>query len=301
MMTASSMRQRNTFAPTCRAMVRVPLHLDVCAWCSELMPTDSSHDYHHIDRVVGLAMYIFNKSHPSSTSRPVQTLLIILSAFLHDIGDRKYIDPSNPADPATLAETFLLSISCPADLARDVQDIVNHVSYSNEVKHPDAVRAVLQRLPELGIVQDADRLDAIGAVGVGRAFTYAASVRAREIAGRDAAELTTATSSEPVGDGEWDGDARRRALPGQDLEKAEPQQLTCQEEVLPELGSSMNDSIQHFVDKLEKLEGMMKTDVGRELAKERTKRLKEFRGWWEEEADFAYYSTGEDVWQACSP
>jgi len=45
----------------------------------------------------------------------------------------------------------------------------------------------------------------------------------------------------------------------------------------------MNDSIGHFVDKLEKLEGMMKTRAGKEMARQRTERLKVFKGWWEEE------------------
>lgn len=49
----------------------------------------------------------------------------------------------------------------------------------------------------------------------------------------------------------------------------------------------MGETIQHFEDKLEKLEGMMKTGPGRRLAKERTERLRTFKGWWQEELNEA--------------
>lgn len=60
----------------------------------------------------------------------------------------------------------------PEELARKVQILVKHVGYTNEVKSPQSVTDVLSQYPELAIVQDADRLDAIGAVGVGRCFAF---------------------------------------------------------------------------------------------------------------------------------
>lgn len=57
-------------------------------------------------------------------------------------------------------------------LREKVQDIVNAVSYSGEVKDPNRAVRVLQRHPELRPVQDADRLDALGAVGLGRCFAF---------------------------------------------------------------------------------------------------------------------------------
>ena len=60
----------------------------------------------------------------------------------------------------------------------------------------------------------------------------------------------------------------------------------------PELSSSMEDTLRHFEEKLVRLEGMMKTGRGREMARERTERLKVFGGWWVEEVGFA---EGSDV------
>lgn len=99
------------------------------------------------------------------------------------------------------------------------------MSYNTEIKNPALTQRALLAHPELAIVQDADRLDAIGAVGIGRTFTY--------------------------------GGAKGSRL--------------------------MDDTIDHFAEKLENLEGMMKTEEGRRMAQERTKRLRMFRGWWEEE------------------
>lgn len=53
-----------------------------------------------------------------------------------------------------------------------MQLIAKNVSFSNEIKNGRLVNAVLQQHPELRIVQDADRLDAIGAIGIGRTFVF---------------------------------------------------------------------------------------------------------------------------------
>jgi uncharacterized protein len=118
------------------------------------------------------------------------------------VGDRKYLKPGEDAD--TMIEKILLERGAFAELASKVQVIAKHVSFSAETKNPEKTKAVIAQYPELAIVQDADRLDAIGAVGIGRTFTF--------------------------------GGAKR-----------------------PD--DSMQGSINHFTEKLEKLEGMMKVSI----------------------------------------
>ena len=148
-----------------------------------------------------------------------------LTALLHDIGDHKYLLPKGGKDiPTETAESILLSHSAPSALAATVQKLVSHVSCSHEQAYPEAVAAVLAQYPELAVVQDADRLDAIGAVGIGRAFTY--------------------------------GGANGRTL---------------------------METKSVFESKLLMREGMMRTEEGKRMAKERCNRLREFMNWWSEE------------------
>jgi len=193
---------------------------------------DGSHDYAHIHRVLALARQIASSSSPSpSTTSPkspstttYDPLTVALSALLHDVGDKKYLRPDE--DASTLVQNVLLGFDAPEDLARKVQTIVSAISYSFEIKNPGKVREVMAEYPELAVVQDADRLDALGAVGIGRAFTF--------------------------------GGAKGR-------------------------NRGMGETIEHFTEKLERLEGMMKTEVGKGMARERTERLRVFRAWWDEE------------------
>jgi uncharacterized protein len=55
--------------------------------------------------------------------------------------------------------------------------IAKNVSYSTEMKNPRLARAILTQHPELAVVQDSDRLDALGAIGIGRAFTFGGAKR----------------------------------------------------------------------------------------------------------------------------
>lgn len=188
---------------------------------------DPSHDWSHIQRVHRLATRILDKENESSETSgrpPYNVVLVTLGALLHDVGDRKYLLPGQ--DSTTLVRDVLLDRGCPTDLADKVQDLVLHVSFSSEKKDPQKVLEKIATIPELAIVQDADRLDAIGAVGIARCFTFGGAKMSQ------------------------------RGLSG------------C---------------VDHFEEKLELLEGMMKTETGRQLARERTERLQVFRGWWESE------------------
>lgn len=185
---------------------------------------DSSHDFTHVLRVLALAKYILAKEAEANPGKKLHKQAILLAALLHDVGDKKYAQPGE--QPERLITDLLSKNGCPPRFVAKVSMIVEHVSYTNELKRPQLVKAILGAHPELAIVQDADRLDAIGAVGIARCFAYGAAK------------------------------ASDRGLEG---------------------------SIEHFTEKLEKLEGMMKTETGRQLARERTERLTSFRHWWTEE------------------
>ncbi|KAJ6440379.1 hydrolase [Purpureocillium lavendulum] len=125
---------------------------------------DGSHDFSHIERVLALAQHI--QARTPSTSRGVVTL----AALLHDVGDKKYLRAGE--DGTRLVRDVLASMGADDALAEQVQAICLGVSYSSEVKDPARVVALIARHPELAVVQDADRLDAIGAVGIGRTFAF---------------------------------------------------------------------------------------------------------------------------------
>ncbi|KAL9113541.1 MAG: hypothetical protein Q9227_002279 [Pyrenula ochraceoflavens] len=131
-------------------------------------PFDSSHNFAHIRRVVSLAKYILNTEFARRDAGGApDPLLVVLAALLHDVNDKKYkLTGSNSA-----GELFHQhkTNNCIVEL---IWMIVDNVSYSHEMKDPDSVRRIAQQRPELAIVQDADRLDALGAVGIARCFTF---------------------------------------------------------------------------------------------------------------------------------
>ncbi|KAJ5296143.1 hypothetical protein PENANT_c021G08442 [Penicillium antarcticum] len=216
------------------------LYSAMSAFVTECMSGhDPSHNPAHVHRVVALAEKILASEQSKKPTKQFNEAEVKLAALLHDIGDRKYISKLDTAsgteavDPTTMVKHALLAQGASADLAGRVQTVVSHVSYTTECKDPSVIRNLIaEGYGELAIVQDADRLDAIGAIGIGRCFTFLGAV------GKKYCE-----------EGKWE----------------------------------MGNSIEHFGDKLEKLEGMMKTQTGREMAKIRTERLRVFKGWWEDE------------------
>jgi len=94
---------------------------------------------------------------------------------LHDVGDKKYLQPGE--DVEIVVCELLLKNGASEALAARVQTVVKHVSFSAEKRDPQIVQDVLKTHPELAIVQDADRLDAIGAIGIGRTFTFGGAKR----------------------------------------------------------------------------------------------------------------------------
>jgi uncharacterized protein len=131
---------------------------------------DASHDFSHIQRVLHLAKTIETSELKANPSLQLDSDVVTLAALLHDVGDRKYLKPGE--DGRTLVSTMLQARGCPKATAEKVQLICTNVSYTNEIRNAAAVSKLCEEIPELKIVQDADRLDAIGAVGIARMFTY---------------------------------------------------------------------------------------------------------------------------------
>lgn len=84
------------------------------------------------------------------------------------MNDHKYKTTAGETDVSEL----LIAHGVEKSWADRVELIIEHVSYSHEMRDPLAVEKAIVAHPEIAIVQDADRLDAIGATGIGRAFTY---------------------------------------------------------------------------------------------------------------------------------
>ncbi|MCJ1438926.1 hypothetical protein MMC27_008316 [Xylographa pallens] len=135
---------------------------------------DGSHDMTHIQRVIENAKRILLREEINNPQQRYDYELVRLGALLHDVGDKKYALPGQ--DVSSLVFDLILSVVDNPDeyheLASKVQAIASGVSYTSEMADPKRVQDLIARIPELAIVQDADRLDAIGAVGIGRCFTY---------------------------------------------------------------------------------------------------------------------------------
>lgn len=150
------------------------LFIRINAYVREYMSKyDNSHDYNHILRVVSNANRILQAEIKIEPSTQYDSTTLFLAALLHDVGDHKYTKPGDGIENEV--SNALRHYGAEESLALKVQIIVKNVSYSNEVRNPTSVQEVLQKYPELAIVQDADRLDAIGAVGIGRCFSFGAA------------------------------------------------------------------------------------------------------------------------------
>lgn len=191
---------------------------------------DASHDFNHVLRVTAIAIKILEQEQ-KRTQRHGRAVYdpqtVILGALLHDVDDKKYRVSGGQDVP--LVQQELIRLGLETTQAAKIQTLVDGVSYSSEKKNPQRVRDLLITVPELAIVQDADRLDAIGAVGIGRCFAYGAAKTSRDLA----------------------------------------------------------STMEHFDDKLLKLEDMMKTETGRQLGRGYAARLRQFQSWWQEETEFA--------------
>ena len=197
-----------------------------------LLEKDSTgHDYHHILRVTKLALRI------AQTESGADPELVGLIAALHDVDDRK-LSP-NTTENLDHARTFLMENGVKADRISIILDGIRQISFKGtDSVAPDTLEA--------RCVQDADRLDAIGAIGIGRAFAF--------------------------------GGSRGRAMYDPD----QPPQLHMDGETY---AKTQGPTINHFYEKLLLLKDMMNTETGKAMAVHRhgfmEAFLEEFYGEWE--------------------
>lgn len=185
-----------------------------------LYANDSSgHDYWHSLRVYKNSLII-------AREYKCDKEIVSLVALLHDVDDVKLFDTLDFAN----ARSIMIKGGVKQETINRVVSIVGEISYRGK-------DTVTPKTIEGKIVQDADRLDALGAIGIARAFAYGGS-RGREIYNPEIA-------------------------PQQDLDA-----ITYIE--------SRGSSINHFYEKLFKLKDMMNTDVGKRIAAERDEYMHRF-------------------------
>jgi uncharacterized protein len=196
---------------------------------------ESGHDWWHIERVWKMAKRL-------AASESVDTTVVELAALLHDIADSKFHDGDEEIGPQIAAD-FLTGQNADPALVDHVQLIIRNMSYKASLGE------VQFRSREMEVVQDADRLDAIGAIGIARAFTY--------------------------------GGYKNRPL-------YDPAITPKIGQTKEEYKSTTAPTINHFYEKLLLLKDLMNTDTGRAIAEQRHRfmeaYLDQFYAEWNSEA-----------------
>ncbi len=125
---------------------------------ASLSEAEGGHDWWHIYRVWKTANHI-------AENEDVDLFVVELGALLHDIADSKFHDGDEEIGPRIAIE-FLQSLQVPEKIIIHVGQIISNISFKGGKVEQKF------RSPELDVIQDADRLDALGAIGIARTFNY---------------------------------------------------------------------------------------------------------------------------------
>ncbi len=125
----------------------------------QLQHAEGGHDWFHIERVYNNALLI-------SKTEAVDILVVQLGALLHDIADSKFHDGDETLGPK-MAREFLFKLNVDSSIIEHIVHIIKHISFKNSLDGESGFNS-----KELEVIQDADRLDAIGAIGIARCFNY---------------------------------------------------------------------------------------------------------------------------------
>ena len=126
----------------------------------ELKNAEGGHDWFHIERVYKNTLLI-------SKEENVNVFVASLAALLHDIADPKFYNGDETIGPK-IAQKFLEGQTVDEEIINHVINIIKHISFKNSFDKTGEKFTS----KELKVVQDADRLDAIGAIGIARCFNY---------------------------------------------------------------------------------------------------------------------------------
>lgn len=124
----------------------------------KLENAEAGHDWFHIERVYKLSEII-------AKTEQCNLVVVQLAALLHDIAEPKF-HQGDETLALSISNDFLTSIGVPKDCIEQVLFVIKHLSFKNRGSLPKTIPI------ELKIVQDADRLDAIGAIGIARTFHF---------------------------------------------------------------------------------------------------------------------------------
>lgn len=124
----------------------------------------TGHDWWHVTRIRNTARRIHETEGGDMD-------VIDLALLLHDVGDRKVIGNDEGDDDYSIADTFMRDQGIDNATRDHVMSIIRHMSYSKSFDSDQDTPKTI----EFQIVQDADRLDAIGAIGIARTFAFGGS------------------------------------------------------------------------------------------------------------------------------
>ncbi len=125
---------------------------------ASLANAEGGHDWWHIYRVWKSALHI-------AKYEKVDFFIVELGALLHDIADSKFHGGDEEIG-AQKAKAFLKSLQVENEVIEHVENIISNISFKGG-KNPQKFKS-----PELDVIQDADRIDALGAIGIARTFNY---------------------------------------------------------------------------------------------------------------------------------
>ena len=202
---------------------------------TELKNAEGGHDWFHIERVYKNTLLIAQQEKADIT-------IVSLAALLHDIADPKFNNGDETIGPRVASE-FLLKHNVDSEIIEHVTQIIENMSFKNSFDLNPSFTS-----KEMEVVQDADRLDAIGAIGIARCFNY--------------------------------GGFKDRPLYNPEIKPNLKMSKS-------EYKTSDAPTINHFYEKLLLLKDQMNTKTGKRIALERHKYmegfLKQFYGEWEGE------------------